>query len=62
MRIDSCPMEGFKSDEVDDIRYSISKFKLVVLLPSGYRSEDDKYQHKTKVRKPNNLLLKTNKH
>ena len=29
----------------------------VVLLPVGYRSEEDKYQHKTKVRKPNNILF-----
>ena len=58
MRIDSCPMEGFKSDEVDEILDLQSQnLTSVVLLPSGYRSEDDKYQHKTKVRKPNNLLF-----
>ena len=58
MRIDSCPMEGFKSDEVDEILALQSQnLTSVVLLPSGYRSEDDKYQHKTKVRKPNNLLF-----
>ena len=58
MRIDSCPMEGFKSDEVDEILDLQSQnLTSVVLLPSGYRSEDDKYQHKTKVRKPNNLVF-----
>ena len=58
MRIDTCPMEGFKSDEVDEILDLQSQnLTSVVLLPSGYRSVDDKYQHKTKVRKPNNLLF-----
>tara|TARA_B100000427_G_scaffold320383_1_gene319659 strand:+ start:44 stop:685 length:642 start_codon:yes stop_codon:yes gene_type:complete len=58
MRIDTCPMEGFKSDEVDEILDLQSQnLTSVVLLPSGYRSADDKYQHKTKVRKPNNLLF-----
>ena len=58
MRIDSCPMEGFKSDEVDEILDLQSQnLTSVVLLPSGYRSEDDKYQHNTKVLKPNNLLF-----
>ena len=58
MRIDSCPMEGFKSDEVDEILDLESQnLTSVVLLPMGYRTSDDKYQHKTKVRKPNNLLF-----
>ena len=58
MRIDSCPMEGFKSDEVDEILDLHSQnLTSVVLLPTGYRSAEDKYQHKTKVRKPNNLLF-----
>ena len=58
MRIDSCPMEGFKFDEVDEILDLQSQnLTSVVLLPMGYRSSDDKYQHKTKVRKPNNLLF-----
>ena len=58
MRIDSCPMEGFKSDEVDEILDLQSQnLTSVVLLPMGYRAPDDKYQHKTKVRKPNNLLF-----
>ena len=58
MRIDSCPMEGFKSDEADEILDLHSQnLTSVVLLPAGYRSSEDKYQHKTKVRKPNNLLF-----
>ena len=58
MHIDSCPMEGFKSDEVDEILDLKSQnLTSVVLLPMGYRASDDKYQHKTKVRKPNNLLF-----
>ena len=58
MRIDSCPMEGFKSDEVDEILDLQSQnLTSVVLLPMGYRAPDDKYQHKTKVRKSSNLLF-----
>ena len=58
MRIDSCPMEGFKSDEVDEILDLHSQnLTSVVLLPIGYRTSDDKYQHKTKVRKSSNLLF-----
>mgnify|MGYP001220804182 CR=1 FL=1 len=58
MRIDSCPMEGFKSDEFDRIlELESQNLTSVVLLPVGYRSSEDKYQHKTKVRKPNNLLF-----
>ena len=58
MRIDSCPMEGFKSDEFDKILGIQSQnLTSVVLLPVGYRSQDDQYQHKTKVRKPDNLLF-----
>ena len=58
MRIDSCPMEGFKSNEFDEILDLDSQnLTSVVLLPVGYRSEEDKYQYKTKVRKPNNLLF-----
>ena len=58
MRIDSCPMEGFKSDEVDEILDLHSQnLTSVVLLPTGYRTSDDKYQHKTKVRKSSNLLF-----
>ena len=51
-------MEGFKSNEFDEILdLSSQNLTSVVLLPVGYRSEEDKYQHKTKVRKPNNLLF-----
>ena len=58
MRIDSCPMEGFKSDEVDEIlELESQNLTSVVLLPMGYRASDDKYQYKTKVRKQNNLLF-----
>ncbi len=58
MRIDSCPMEGFKSNEFDEIlNLDSQNLTSVVLLPVGFRSEEDKYQHKTKVRKPNNLLF-----
>ena len=58
MRIDSCPMEGFKSDEVDLILdLKAQNLTSVVLLPVGYRTSDDKYQYKTKVRKSDELLF-----
>ena len=48
----------FKSNEFDEILDLDSQnLTSVVLLPTGYRSDKDKYQHKTKVRKPNNLLF-----
>jgi len=58
MRIDSCPMEGFKSDEVDLILdLKAQNLTSVVLLPVGYRTSNDKYQYKTKVRKSDELLF-----
>ena len=58
MRIDSCPMEGFKSDEVDSVLdLKAQNLTSVVLLPAGYRTSDDKYQYKTKVRKSDELLF-----
>lgn len=50
--IDSCPMEGFVSEEYDSIlgmdAYGISS---VLVLPVGYRSEDDMFADFKKVRR-----------
>ncbi|GAA3627412.1 NAD(P)H-dependent oxidoreductase [Flavivirga jejuensis] len=51
--IDSCPMEGFLPREYDTI-LGLDKMKLqsVLLLPVGYRAEDDMFSEFEKVRKP----------
>ncbi|WP_179346508.1 NAD(P)H-dependent oxidoreductase [Winogradskyella ursingii] len=51
--IDSCPMEGFDPAELDKI-LGLEKhdLKSVLLLPVGYRAEDDMFADFKKVRKP----------
>ena len=51
--IDSCPMEGFNPDKYDEI-LDLKKhgLKSVLLLPIGYRAEDDMFADFKKVRKP----------
>jgi nitroreductase len=52
MDIDTCPIEGFDSNKFDEILELKEKgLKSVVLLAIGYRSQDDKYQYLTKVRR-----------
>ncbi len=50
--IDACPMEGFLPDKVDDL-LELEKYNLksVLLLPVGYRAEDDMFADLKKVRK-----------
>jgi hypothetical protein len=52
-KIDSCPMEGFDAEKFDDI-LNLTKMNLrsVLLLPVGYRAEDDFMSKLKKVRKP----------
>ncbi|MEP3837718.1 MAG: NAD(P)H-dependent oxidoreductase [Algibacter sp.] len=51
--IDSCPMEGFSPTKYDDILKLKEKgLKSVLLLPIGYRAEDDMFSTLKKVRKP----------
>ena len=49
--IDACPMEGFQPKEVDHI-LSFKKHEIssVVMCPIGYRSAQDDYAKKPKVR------------
>lgn len=51
-RIDSCPMEGFDRTQYDTILSLKEKgLKSVLLLPVGYRAEDDMFSNFKKVRK-----------
>jgi len=51
--IDSCPMEGFLPSKYDEILKLDEKgLKSVLLLPIGYRADDDMFSEFKKVRKP----------
>lgn len=57
--IDTCPMEGFRQDVIEDIlNIDPETEKVTVTLALGYRSEEDHFQHMKKVRKPNEKLFK----
>ena len=57
--IDTCPMEGFRQDLIEEILdIDHEKEKVTVTLALGYRSEEDHFQHMKKVRKPNEKLFK----
>ena len=50
--IDSCPMEGFSTEDYDRILNLKSKnLKSALLLPVGYRADDDMFANFEKVRK-----------
>lgn len=52
-KIDSCPMEGFNAQKFDSILNLRShNLKSVLLLPIGYRAEDDFMSTLKKVRRP----------
>ncbi|SEQ97163.1 Nitroreductase [Hyunsoonleella jejuensis] len=54
-KIDACPMEGFVPSKYDEILELEAKgLKSVLLLPVGYRAEDDMFSEFKKVRKPIN--------
>jgi nitroreductase len=51
--IDSCPMEGFIAAEYDKLlKLNEKGLKSVLLLPVGYRADDDMFSTFKKVRKP----------
>lgn len=51
--IDSCPMEGFNPEACDDLLgLQEQGLKSVLLMPIGYRAEDDMFADFKKVRKP----------
>ena len=50
--IDACPMEGFNPAAFDDVlNLNDKNLKSVLLLPVGFRAEDDKFAGFKKVRK-----------
>jgi nitroreductase len=51
MQIDACPMEGFDPVKYDEI-LGLNDLWLTatVVIPVGYRAEDDKYANAPKVR------------
>ncbi len=52
-RIDSCPMEGFIPEKVDELLGLADKgLKSVLLLPVGYRHDKDQFAAMEKVRLP----------
>jgi len=49
--IDTCPMEGLEADRYDEILGLAEQgYATVCACPAGYRSANDKYQHRKKVR------------
>ncbi|GAA4281974.1 NAD(P)H-dependent oxidoreductase [Gaetbulibacter aestuarii] len=51
--IDSCPMEGFNPEKFDELlKLGERGLKSVLLLPVGYRADDDMFSDFKKVRKP----------
>lgn len=52
-KIDACPIGGFIPEKYDEIlELKKHNLKSVVVAAIGYRSDDDKYQNKEKVRSP----------
>jgi len=57
--IDTCPMEGFKQDILEDVlKIDKANEKIAVVLALGYRAEDDIFQNFKKVRKPAEKFIK----
>lgn len=53
LELDSCPMEGFVPEEYDELLDLPAKnLHAAVVLPVGYRADDDVAQHESKVRRP----------
>lgn len=58
LKIDTCPMEGFDAAKFDEILGLQNKnLTTAVIAPIGYRSEEDHYQHLSKVRKSKSDLI-----
>lgn len=57
--IDACPMEGFEAEKYDELlELSAKNLKSTLILPIGYRAEDDKFAGFEKVRRPLNEVTK----
>jgi nitroreductase / dihydropteridine reductase len=57
-KVDACPMEGFDGAQFDKILGLDKKgLKSVVILPIGFRAEDDDFANYAKVRKPKEQMF-----
>jgi nitroreductase/dihydropteridine reductase len=57
-QIDSCPMEGFVPEEIDQLLGLQEKgLKSTLLLPVGHRSDDDGMSQLKKVRRPQQEMV-----
>ncbi|SNR29898.1 NAD(P)H-dependent oxidoreductase [Lutibacter flavus] len=61
-RIDACPLEGFIPHKIDELlSLKDLNLKSVLMLPVGYRAEDDIMSEMKKVRKPlNDTIIEIN--
>lgn len=51
--IDACPMEGFEPEKYDEfLNLHDKNLRSVLVLPVGYRSQDDEFSKFKKVRRP----------
>ena len=58
LRIDSCPMEGFRPNEVDRVLGLKEKgLKPILLCPVGHRASDDTYTTRLKARFPKEEVI-----
>lgn len=62
LRIDSCPMEGFDASQYQELLgLKAHNLMPVVILPIGYRSDEDYHSKESKVRKTlENFTIKIN--
>lgn len=60
--IDACPMEGFEPDKYDELlKLSEHNLSSVLVLPVGYRAEDDMFSEFKKVRRPlDDVIIEVN--
>jgi len=60
LNIDTCPMEGIDPRRYDELLGLGKKgFKTYGAVALGYRSENDKYANKPKVRFPKDKMIDT---
>lgn len=57
--VDTCPMEGFNRQKVEEILKIDTTDQIVtVTLAIGYRAAEDEFQRMQKIRKPNERLIR----
>lgn len=58
LKIDTCPMEGFDAQKIDEVLgITGTNLSTAVIASAGYRSKDDALQHAKKVRKEKEELF-----